>query len=131
MRSHGHDVHEQAVCALPPLVDAAGQSLPDRRARLQGTENGQGCNGGDRQIGTDIVGYRDQTKHLDVEHFAGGSNTREFLAGDDPEPEIQALPPDGLLDGTGMPFKQVADRRPDEVRAGMQELWIAPMAGRA
>ena len=82
---------------------------------MQSSEHRNRSNGGTGQVGRDVVGDGSQAENVDVQYLAGALRRFEIRAAVSPQPQVQALSDGRLLDDVRVPFKLVADRRPDEI----------------
>ena len=84
---------------------------------MQGSQHGDGGNGGAGQIGRDVLGDAGKAQNIDVQHLSGPARRFEVLAAVISQTELQAFSGRGLLDYVCMTFELVADCRSNEISA--------------
>ena len=84
---------------------------------MQGSQHGDGGNGGARKLGRDVLGDAGKAEDIDVQHLAGSPRRFKILAAVVPQTEVQTFAGRGLLDNVGVTFELVPDRRSDEISA--------------
>ena len=84
---------------------------------MQGSEHRNRGNGGEGEIGRDILRYAGKAEDVDVQHLAGLPRRFEIRSGVVPQTKVKAFAGRGLLDHVGVTFELIADRRSDEIGA--------------
>ena len=89
----------------------------DRWSGMQGSEHRNRGNGGEGEIGRDILRDAGKAEDVDVQHLAGVPRRFEIRTGVVPKTKVKAFAGRGLLDHVGVTFELIADRRSDEIGA--------------